>query len=181
MIDGQGQPGIQVGVLDSVFRTIAVKQKEFYQSLVGSLRSFRNDPNAFWLLVGLSFAYGIFHAAGPGHGKAIITSYVVANNETLKKGIVLSFASAFAQALTAIVLVGGLAIVLKQTSIVVKNSAQWLEVGSYVLITALGAWLLWLKAFKPLTVALIARLSSDKLALAGAGHGHAHHDHDHGS
>ncbi|ASP34655.1 DUF1007 family protein [Labrenzia sp. VG12] len=180
VIDGQGQPGIQVGVLDSIFGTIAVKQKEFYQSLVGSLRSFRNDPNAFWLLVGLSFAYGIFHAAGPGHGKAIITSYVVANNETLKKGIVLSFASAFAQALTAIVLVGGLAIVLKQTSIVVKNSAQWLEVGSYVLITALGAWLLWLKAFKPLTMASIARFSSDKLALAGAGHGHAHHDHDHG-
>ncbi|WP_422378361.1 DUF1007 family protein [Roseibium sp.] len=178
VIDGQGQPEIQVGVLDSVFGTIAVKQKEFYQSLVASLRSFRSDPNAFWLLVGLSFAYGIFHAAGPGHGKAVITLYVVANNETLKKGIVLSFAAAFAQALTAIVLVGGLAIVLKQTSIVVQDSAEWLEVGSYALITVLGAWLLWLKAFKPLTSALIARLSSNQLALAGAGHGH--HDHGHG-
>ncbi|MHA7776352.1 HoxN/HupN/NixA family nickel/cobalt transporter [Roseibium sp. M-1] len=164
---------------------IAVKQKEFYQALVGSLRSFRANPNAAWLLIGLSFAYGIFHAAGPGHGKAIITSYVVANNETLKKGIVLSFASAFAQAVTAIVLVGGLAVLFNLTSIVIQDTAFWLEVGSYVLITGLGGWLLWQKAVRPFAAALALRFSGSELAVAGApqghhGHGHHHHGHDHG-
>ena len=160
---------------------IAVKQKEFYQALVGSLRSFRANPNAAWLLIGLSFAYGIFHAAGPGHGKAIITSYVVANNETLKKGIVLSFASAFAQAITAIVLVGGLAVLFNLTSIAIQDTAFWLEIGSYILITGLGAFLLWQKAVRPLAAALALRFNGGGLAVAGGPHGddHSHHHHGH--
>jgi len=180
VIDGQDQPSVQTGTLDYIFGTIALKQREFYQSLVASLRSFRSNPNAFWLLMGLSFAYGIFHAAGPGHGKAIITSYVVANNETLKKGIVLSFASAFAQAVTAIVLVGGLAVLFNLTSIAIQDTARWFEIGSYVLITALGGWLLWQKAVRPLVSGLVAGSSSGQLAFAGAAHDHAHHAHGHG-
>ena len=50
-----------------------------------------------WLLVGLSFAYGVFHAAGPGHGKAVISSYMLANEVALRRGIMLSFVSAFLQ------------------------------------------------------------------------------------
>jgi len=186
VIDGANQSAVQVGVLDEIFGTIAVKQKEFYQALVASLRSFRSNPNAGWLLMGLSFAYGIFHAAGPGHGKAIITSYVVANNETLRKGVVLSFASAFAQAVTAIVLVGGLAVVFNLTSIAIQDTAKWFEIGSYVLITALGGWLLWQKAVRPMLAGFAARSAGEGLALAGAGHGHSHththghHHHDHG-
>ncbi len=170
---------VGVGVLDRFFGTIAIKQKEFYQRLVASLRAFRNNPSAGWLLIGLSFAYGVFHAAGPGHGKAIITSYVVANNETLKKGIMLSFASAFAQAVTAIVLVGGLAVVFNLTSLAIQDTARWFEIGSYVLITGLGGWLLWQKAGKPLAMSIADRLSGGNLAFAGT-HGHDHHHHDHG-
>ncbi|MEM5583096.1 DUF1007 family protein [Roseibium sp. AS2] len=179
VIEGLENPEVQVGFLDGIFGTIAVKQREFYQALVASLRSFRSNPNAGWLLMGLSFAYGIFHAAGPGHGKAIITSYVVANNETLRKGVVLSFASAFAQALTAIVLVGGLAVVFNLTSIAITDTAHWFEIGSYVLITGLGAWLLWQKAIRPVLVRFSVSSADGALALAGAGHGHSHHDHHH--
>lgn len=180
-IDGSNPPAVKLGLLDEIFGTIAARQRQFYQELVSSLRAFRNNPNAVWLLIGLSFAYGIFHAAGPGHGKAVITSYLVANKETLKKGIVLSFASAFAQALTAIVLVGTLAVVFNLTSLAIQDTARWFEVGSYVLITCLGAWLLWLKALRPLAVLIAARLAgSDGLALAGAGHGHHHDHHGHG-
>lgn len=175
---------LQTSLADQVFGTIARMQKEFYQRLVASLRSFRANPNAFWLLVGLSFAYGVFHAAGPGHGKAIITSYMLANNETLKKGVLLSFVSAFAQALTAIVLVGGLAMVFNLTSIAIQNTARWFEIGSYVLITALGGMLLWQKAFRPMLAAIVGSFQGKRLAYAGSAgqsHGHGHdHDHHHG-
>ena len=67
------------------------------------VKAMRQDGSQLWLLVGLSFAYGIFHAAGPGHGKAVISSYMVANEVALRRGIMLSFVSAFLQALTAIV------------------------------------------------------------------------------
>ncbi|MEP3049050.1 MAG: DUF1007 family protein [Roseibium sp.] len=173
-------PSVQVGVFDRVFGTIARMQKDFYQKLVASLRSFRSNPNAFWLLVGLSFAYGVFHAAGPGHGKAIITSYVVANNETLKKGVILSFASAFAQAVTAIVLVGGMAVVFNLTSIAIQETARLFEIGSYILITGLGGWLLWQKALQPMLSSVTARLGNEKIAFAGSvGHAHDHSHHHH--
>ena len=64
--------------------------------------------SAVWTLLAISFAYGIFHAAGPGHGKAVISSYLVANQETARRGIVLSFASALMQSLVAVVIVGDL-------------------------------------------------------------------------
>ena len=171
---------VQVGLFDRVFGTIARLQSEFYQDLIAALRAFNSNPNAGWLLVGLSFAYGVFHAAGPGHGKAVISSYLVANNETLKKGIVLSFVSAFAQAMTAIVLVGGLAVVFNLTSIAIQDTARWFEIGSFALITGLGGWLLWQKAIRPLILQAVHFGGGGQLALAGAsGHSHLHaHDHD---
>ncbi len=165
-------PTVEIGLMDQWFGTIARLQSDFYQKLVGALRAFRTNPNAAWLLIGLSFAYGIFHAAGPGHGKAIISSYVVANNETLKKGVVLSFISAFAQAVTAILLVGIAAVIFNFTSIAIQDTARWFEIGSYALITALGAWLLWQKALRPLVLSL-----TPHPAHAHAGHAHHHHDH----
>ncbi|WP_417672191.1 DUF1007 family protein [Roseibium sp.] len=155
---------VAVGPLDYWFGTIAALQQDFYQKLIGAMRSFRANPNAGWLLIGLSFAYGVFHAAGPGHGKAIISSYVVANNETLKKGVALSFVSAFAQAVTAVLLVGGAAVVLNLTSIAIQDTARWFEIGSYALVMLLGLYLLWQKALRPW--------------LRGDG-GHDHHDHGH--
>lgn len=174
---GDSASPVEVGLLDQWFGTIARLQSDFYQKLVGALRAFRSNPNAAWLLIGLSFAYGVFHAAGPGHGKAIISSYVVANNETLKKGVILSFVSAFAQAVTAILLVGVAAVIFNLTSIAIQDTARWFEIGSYVLITGLGAWLLWQKALRPLMVPAGSGLAH---AHAHGHHGHDHqHDHDH--
>jgi ABC-type nickel/cobalt efflux system permease component RcnA len=50
-------------------------QQEFYRSLTGALKAMREDGSKLWVLIGLSFAYGVFHAAGPGHGKAVIVLY----------------------------------------------------------------------------------------------------------
>jgi High-affinity nickel-transport protein len=58
------------------------------------LRTAKTNGSAYWGLMGVSFVYGIFHAAGPGHGKAVISSYLLANEETWRRGITLSFASA---------------------------------------------------------------------------------------
>lgn len=171
-----GQKRVQSGLLDQWFGTIASLQSEFYQKLVGALRSFRNNPHAVWLLIGLSFAYGVFHAAGPGHGKAIISSYVVANNETLKKGIILSFVSAFAQAVTAILLVGVAAIIFNLTSIAIQDTARWFEIASYAMISGLGGWLLWSKAIGPLVLSLASASAPAHRHAHAGGHGHHHHE-----
>jgi nickel/cobalt exporter len=89
-----------------VFGWIARQQANFYKAMSEALTASKADGSAFLLLVGLSFAYGIFHAAGPGHGKAVISSYLLATGETLRRGIAISFAAAMAQAVTAVVVVG---------------------------------------------------------------------------
>ncbi len=81
---------------DGLVGWVLAKQSEFYRGLSTSIRAAKVDGSAVWGLFGLSFAYGVFHAAGPGHGKAVISSYVVANGETWRRGVALSFASALA-------------------------------------------------------------------------------------
>ena len=54
---------------------ILAKQAEFYRMLSGTIRAAKTDGSAAYTLLGISFLYGIFHAAGPGHGKAVISSY----------------------------------------------------------------------------------------------------------
>ena len=100
------------GVLGWIF----AKQAEFYRALSGAIRAAKADGSAAWTLFGISFLYGIFHAAGPGHGKAVISSYLVANEETWRRGVVLSFASALLQALVAVAIVGIAAVLLNATA-----------------------------------------------------------------
>jgi len=66
-------------------RLAAGKQSEFYREMSRHIRAAKSDGSAVWSLLAISFAYGIFHAAGPGHGKAVISSYLVANEETAKR------------------------------------------------------------------------------------------------
>src|SRR5437870_4245237 len=155
---------------------ILAKQSEFYREMSSTIRAAKSDGSAVWTLLGISFAYGIFHAAGPGHGKAVISSYLVANEETWRRGIVLSFASAMLQALVAVLIVGIGAVLLGATSRLMCRTADIIEMVSYALITALGAWLLWTKGRGLIRALSIAR---PKPVALGAAATHHHHDHQH--
>ncbi len=126
---------------------VLARQALFYQELAGMIRAARDNGSALWGLMGISFVYGIFHAAGPGHGKAVISSYLFANEETWRRGIALSFASAVMQSLTAIAIVGVAAILLGATAKMMSDTVNLIETVSYVLIVLLGARLLWVKGY----------------------------------
>ncbi|AUA55855.1 nickel/cobalt efflux protein RcnA [Achromobacter spanius] len=143
---GMGGPGW----LASFFGQVAVWQSHFYRQLTGAVRAWQADGGAAWTLIGLSFAYGVFHALGPGHGKAVISSYVVANRQTARNGALLALASALIQALVAILMVAVLALVFNATAATMNQATRWLELASYGLVTLLGAWLVWIKAVRPL-------------------------------
>ncbi|HXP13558.1 MAG TPA: nickel/cobalt transporter [Stellaceae bacterium] len=124
---------------------ILAEQSMFYQMLSGAIRSAKSNGSAVYALLGISFIYGIFHAAGPGHGKAVISSYLVANHETWRRGIVLSAASAALQSLTAILIVAVAALLLNATAKMMDNTVNIIETVSYVLIVLIGARLSWVK------------------------------------
>jgi nickel/cobalt exporter len=132
-----------------------------------------------WVLFGLSFAYGIFHAAGPGHGKAVISSYVVANRETWWRGVVLSFASAMVQALVAVLVVGIAAVLLNATAATMRTAVRWIEIISYTLIIAIGLRLLWVKGRAAIAALRDLRKPKTVGAAATPAHLHDHHDHAH--
>jgi ABC-type nickel/cobalt efflux system permease component RcnA len=166
------------------------KQSEFYREMSSTIRAAKSDGSAVWTLLVISFAYGIFHAAGPGHGKAVISSYLVANQETARRGIVLSFASALMQSLVAVLMVGICALLLNATAKTMCGAERVIEIVSYALIAAFGARLVWTKGGGFIR-ALQAPQPLPAMALAAAGphdrheqsHSHAHvahHDHDHG-
>jgi nickel/cobalt transporter (NicO) family protein len=147
------------GPLGGLFVWVALRQSEFYRALTTALQSLKHSGHAFWLLAGVSFLYGIFHAVGPGHGKSVITSYLLVTRQTARRGIVISFAAGLMQAVTAIVVVLGAAVILKATAIGMTQTTDWFLIFSYALVAAVGAWLLWSK-------------------LSGRGHHHHGHAHD---
>ncbi|MFD1489375.1 nickel/cobalt transporter [Ancylobacter vacuolatus] len=124
---------------------ILSKQAEFYRLLTSAVRASKQDGHAVFLLGGISFAYGVFHAAGPGHGKAVISSYLLANEATLKRGVGLAFASALAQALTAILVAGILAAVIGTTAATMSRAVSLIELAAYGLIVLIGLRLAWIK------------------------------------
>ena len=182
---------------------LLAKQSEFYREISATIRAAKSDGSAVWTLLAISFAYGIFHAAGPGHGKAVISSYLVANQETARRGIALSFASALMQSLVAVVIVGVCAWLLNATAKTMCSAEKVIEIASYALIAAFGARLVWTKGGgfiralqvpRPMPAMALATTAPHDHAVHGHdhshdhahahsahhhGHGHDHHDHEH--
>lgn len=157
---------------------IAIWQSEFYRELTGAVRAWKADGWQAWGLLGLSFAYGVFHALGPGHGKAILSAYVLANRETIRNGAILAFVSALIQALVAIAMVGIAAGILNVTGAVLNEVTALLELGAYALLTVLGAWLVYKHIIKPI-LAWLAKPREHDHSHHHHDHGHDHHNHDH--
>ena len=176
------------------FGWLLSQQALFYRELAGLIRSAKTDGAAVWGLIGVSFVYGIFHAAGPGHGKAVISSYLVANEETWRRGIALSFASALLQAITAVVIVAIAAVLIGATAKAMGDTVRVIELVSYALIVLVGLRLFWVKGRAFISTLREVRTNPTTAAVehshadhaACKHHHHAHddratpaHDHDH--
>ena len=121
------------------------KQIEISRTLNTYLEQFKNtnDYTFAAFLIGASLLYGLVHAAGPGHGKIVVSSYVMANNQTLKRGIVLAFLSSLVQASVAVGLVGSLAYIFQASGSTIKSVSHQFTQASYLLICLLGLYLLY--------------------------------------
>jgi ABC-type nickel/cobalt efflux system permease component RcnA len=126
----------------------------------------KTEPSAIWTLLGFSLAYGVFHAAGPGHGKAVIAAYGLMDKQALSKIVGMAMAAALLQGLIAISLVSLLAAVLHSTAASMRVTAENIEMISFGAIALFGAGLLWQK-------------SRDLARLVLPHNQPIHHEHDH--
>ena len=168
----QQSPGAFSGIFGWVLRTQQSLQRDLATG-VKNLKS-ENAMAGAVVLAALSFIYGVVHAVGPGHGKMVISSYVVANEETVRRGVVISFIAAALQALTAVALVGILAFALNASGLQINAWSNQLETVSYALIALVGAWLLATQLIR-----LYRRWQDQRASASHAAHHHHHGDHGH--
>jgi nickel/cobalt exporter len=133
---------------------LMAEQSSLTHLMAAKVHALHGQSSAAWGLIGLGLAYGVVHAAGPGHGKTVLASYMLANETSLKRGAAMSLMAALLQALIAIALVGAAGFVFQATASQMTHAADWIELASYCGVAAIGAWLVWRKGS-----ALIAALS----------------------
>ncbi|WP_411796339.1 nickel/cobalt transporter [Halomonas sp. A29] len=164
------------GGLQALSLQLVAWQRDFHRSLTMAISEFSATPSpgAWAALLGVSFGYGVFHAAGPGHGKAVLTTYLLSQGGAVRRALTLSFAASLLQGLVAIglvvVLVHGLGWVTRQA----MGSVAWVEQASFLMVTLLGGWLC-LRAIRQLRRPVAGHMHEP--------HGHSHHHehhHDHG-
>ncbi|HTO79115.1 MAG TPA: high frequency lysogenization protein HflD [Methylocystis sp.] len=131
--------------------TILAWQNRFHLELQNAARRVKSESAAYWSLLAASFAYGVFHAAGPGHGKAVLASYMIASRSAVRRGMILAGLAALLQGLVAIAIVGLAAALLGFTALEMKSAVDMVELASYAAIAILGAVLVWKKGAALLT------------------------------
>ena len=152
-------------------------QRDLHLSLSGALRDIEADGfGASLALIGLSFLYGVFHAAGPGHGKIVISTYLLSHESQLRRGVILSFASAMVQGLTAIIIVTLAVWLLNLSMRQTRGMANDVEVASFALITLMGLMIMASRLWRLRKASTADAQSSQH----DHEHEHAHCDHAHG-
>lgn len=165
------------GFFSRAIAAIVQEQRQFHRKLARALEAIRNEgaTTAAWTLIVTSFLYGVFHAAGPGHGKAILTAYLATHRERMLRGILLSAAAAGVQGLVAILLVFGLTIMAGWAARDTQSAVRWAEQFSFGLVAVLGGYLLYRAAR-----GLWRSFATPEYERHPHEHAHGHgHQHDH--
>ncbi len=153
---------------------ISAQQRAFHLDLSAALKALKSDgvTTAAWGLVLASFLYGVFHAAGPGHGKVVLTTYLLTHGTRVRRGIAMAAAAAFLQGLVAVVLVYGLIYLVGWLPRDTSGAVSWSERLSYALVAGIGL-VLAVRAVRSAYTLVAGRRD-------GAVDSACVHDHDHG-
>jgi ABC-type nickel/cobalt efflux system permease component RcnA len=148
-------------------------QRQFHRELAQYLRALEagRSITAGLALVTVSFLYGLFHAAGPGHGKAVIATYLLTHESRLKRGILLAVVSSLLQGMVAVLLVTGLVSLVGWLPQDTNTAITWSERLSFALLAGMGG----LFAAR----AVFGLASTVRVPAQPAEHHHHEHEHHH--
>ncbi len=131
-----------VAIWDRAAAWVWSKQREFHRALTREVRELRGSDGVGWALVLMSFLYGVLHAAGPGHGKAVLTTYLLTHKHRLNRGVAMGAIAALLQGVTALLLVYGLIGFAGWLPRETETASLWAARASFGLLTIVGLYLL---------------------------------------
>ena len=138
------EPAPAMGVLQTVLVKINLWQRQLNGRITVLGREVRatGSPRPLLMLLALAFAYGLLHAAGPGHGKAVTLAYVLTRGR-LTAGLVMGNLVALAHGLSGVLLVLVVRLILEGSLRgALAQVTHYTQLISYGLIALLGAVLL---------------------------------------
>lgn len=129
----------------TVLATTLIWQGKLNAHIADVAAQLRRDasPGAWLTLLAVSFAYGMLHAIGPGHGKLVAGAYLGSRRTRVAQAIGLASWGAAVQAMSAIVLVFGAAWFAQAGMSNVLSDAASLDVVSYLLLCVAGIFTLY--------------------------------------
>ncbi|MDD9911000.1 MAG: nickel/cobalt transporter [Ahrensia sp.] len=172
-----GEPSLRA--YNDLVTWIYSEQRTYHNAMTGSLQTLSTSASwtATWAVILGSFLYGVFHAAGPGHGKVILSAYLLTQPENVKKSVALAAASSLVQGIVAIVLVYGLFYIFGLVSRDMRLAVTWSERLAFVLVIGIGLLLIW-RAVKGFGWVGAKAKTHGHAYDHGQKHDH-HHHHDH--
>ena len=134
-----------LGGFDQLGQWAAGEQRDFQNRIARALRALRGgEAGALSLLMLFCFAYGVFHAIGPGHGKVLIGGYGLGRQVPWLRLSLISLLASLGQAVTAVVLVtAGMGLLTLGRERMVDLAEDVMAPASYLAIVAVGLWLIW--------------------------------------
>ena len=100
---------------DDFIKQITQYQFEINSYISSTIRSI-NDENTLsgsLLVLGIAFLYGLIHAAGPGHGKALVAFYFSTSKNAYSQAFSLGYLISIIHAISALVLTFGIYFILE--------------------------------------------------------------------
>lgn len=135
---------------------IRTTQRDLRSMIAGLVRGFKETKGslAFLTIIGASFLYGLLHALGPGHGKAIVMSYLIAERRPkLIKGLLAGCIIAFGEAISAVIVVYSIYFfALGRLTRSFQIAERQIQQIAYILILLLGLALLVYRIYHNLPV-----------------------------
>ncbi|WP_300675263.1 hypothetical protein [Desulfoluna sp.] len=132
------------GFVAPLVHKLILLQFQMRSDMAVYLKSFSAAPDLTTLapLFGVALLYGIIHAAGPGHGKAVATAYMLHGNRKVKDGVIFGNIVAFSHGLSGVMTVLFIKWVLQtRVSTGLKHATQLTSQISFSLIILLGLFL----------------------------------------
>jgi nickel/cobalt transporter (NicO) family protein len=120
-------------------------QRRLNQTLSREMRQIREtgSPAAVLTVSLVAFVYGVLHAAGPGHGKLVVSAFFLGREARILKGVVMGGLVSVLQTFSAIAIVLVLVFLLGRAGFDVVQQSVWVEVASYGLIVLVGLYMIY--------------------------------------